>query len=109
MDGRERVLVYDAGRTVRRVLPRAGEVHDRAAGAAGALFPVEIYLVCQDIPGLAAGVYHFAPAELSLQRLREGDYRGRLLQATANHPEVATAPVTLSCTAILWRSAWKYR
>ena len=109
LDALARILFYSAGLTRKRVLPVAGEVHYRAAASAGALFPVELYLVCQDIPGLAAGVYHFAPAELSLQRLREGDYRGRLLQATANHPEVATAPVTLICTAIFWRSAWKYR
>ena len=109
LDALAGLLFYSAGLTRKRVLPVAGEVHYRAAASAGALFPVELYLVCRDIPGLAAGVYHFAPAELSLQRLREGDYRGRLLQATANHPDVATAPVTLICTAIFWRSAWKYR
>ena len=109
MEALARLLFFSAGLTRKRVLPVAGEVHYRAAASAGALFPVELYLVCQDIPGLAAGVYHFAPAEFSLRRLREGDYRSLLLHATANHRDIATAPATLICTAIFWRSAWKYR
>lgn len=109
LDALARLLFFSAGLTRKRVLPVAGEVHYRAAASAGALFPVELYLVCQDIPGLAAGVYHFAPAEFSLLRLREGDYRSQLLNATANHRDIATAPATLVCTAIFWRSAWKYR
>ena len=109
LDALARLLFFSAGLTRKKVLTVAGEVHYRAAASAGALFPVELYLVCQDIPGLAAGVYHFAPAEFSLRRLRKGDYRSQLLQAAANHRDIATAPATLICTAIFWRSAWKYR
>ncbi|PKB83334.1 MAG: hypothetical protein BZY88_02500, partial [SAR202 cluster bacterium Io17-Chloro-G9] len=109
LDTLARILFFSAGLTKKRVLRVAGEVHYRAAASAGALFPVEIYLVCQDIPRLEAGVYHFAPAEFSLRRLRSGDYRSQLLRATADHPDIATAPATLICTAIFWRSAWKYR
>jgi len=109
LDGLARLLFYSAGLTRKRVLPVAGEVHYRAAASAGALFPVELYLVCQDIPGLSAGVYHFAPAEFSLRRLRQGDLRNQLLDASANHLDIATAPATLICTAMFWRSAWKYR
>ena len=109
LDALARLLYFSAGLTRKRMLPVAGEVHYRAAASAGALFPVELYLTCQDIPGLAAGVYHFSPAEFSLRRLRNGDYRSHLLNATANHRDIATAPATLICTAIFWRSAWKYR
>ena len=109
LDALARLLFFSAGLTRKRVLPVAGEVHYRAAASAGALFPVELYLVCQDIPGLAAGVYHFAPAEFRLRRLREGDYRSQLVYAAANDRDIANAPATLICTAIFWRSAWKYR
>ncbi len=37
----------------------------RAASATGALYPIEIYVVSQDIPGLSAGVYHFCPGDFS--------------------------------------------
>ena len=103
------LLFYSAGLIRKRVLPVAGEVHYRAAASAGALFPVEIYLVSGDIPGLAAGVYHFSPADFTLRQLREGDYRGHLVRATAGDEAVSAAPVTMVFTSVFWRSAWKYR
>ena len=107
--GVARLLFYSAGLIKKRVLPMAGEVHYRAAASAGALYPVEVYLVTGDIPGLAAGVYHFSPADFTLRQLRIGDYRGELVRATASDKAVADAPVTLVFTAVFWRSAWKYR
>jgi hypothetical protein len=44
----------------------------RAAPATGALYPIEIYVVSQDISGLRAGVYHFCPGDFSLTKLRGG-------------------------------------
>ena len=104
-----RLLHFSAGLVHRRVLPLAGEIHYRAAASAGALYPVEVYLVTGDIPGLKAGVYHFSPSVPSLIQLREGDYRRELVEAAAGEERVAAAPVTLVLSAIFWRSAWKYR
>jgi SagB-type dehydrogenase family enzyme len=87
----------------------AGEVHFRAAASAGALYPVEVYLVSGDIPELEAGVYHFSPADFTLRRLRRGDYRVELASAAASEEAVALAPATFILTALFWRSAWKYR
>jgi SagB-type dehydrogenase family enzyme len=53
-------------------------------------------------------VYHFSPADFALYRLRHGDYRSALARATGD-AAVAAAPGTLVCTALFWRSAWKYR
>ena len=100
---------YSAGLIRRSTLRTAGEVHYRAAASAGALYPIELYVVCGDLPGLPAGIYHYAPASNSLTLLREGDYRGNLAAATAHHPAVANAPATIVCTCVFWRSAWKYR
>src|SRR5947208_9229836 len=44
----------------------------RAASATGALYPIELYVICGRIPGLEAGVYHFDPLHFSLAKLREG-------------------------------------
>ena len=103
------LLHYSAGLIRRSNLRSAGEVHYRAAASAGALYPIELYLVCGDLPGLAAGVYHYAPAHNSLSLLRSGDFRGNLADASAGHPAVADAPATVVCTCVFWRSAWKYR
>jgi SagB-type dehydrogenase family enzyme len=86
-----------------------GEIYFRAAACTGALYEVELYLVCGDLAGLPAGVYHFAPAEFGLRTLRDGDYRGVLVDATGGEPAIANAPLTIVCTCTYWRNAWKYQ
>ena len=102
------LLLYSAGVTKEKKY-EGGSFYFRAAACAGALYPTEVYVVCGDIEGLAAGVYHFNPGDFSLRQLRSGDHRGVLVQATASQPAVATAPVTLVYSAISFRSTWKYR
>jgi SagB-type dehydrogenase family enzyme len=108
LDAIAQVLHYSAGLIRKRVLAAAGEVHYRAAASAGALYPIELYLVCGDLPGLAAGVYHYAPADNALTQLRVGDYRGNLASA-ASDESLASTPAAVVSTAVFWRSAWKYR
>lgn len=103
------VLFYCAGLTKKKIYPGGEEHYFRAAACTGALYEVEIYVVSSDLPGLAAGVYHFSPADFALRRLREGDFRGELARAAAGEEAVSRAPVTLILTAIFWRNAWKYQ
>jgi SagB-type dehydrogenase family enzyme len=102
------LLYLSAGITRHRKYP-GGEIYFRAAACTGALYEVELYLVCGDLLNLEAGVYHFAAAEFGLRRLRAGDHRGVLIDATANEAAVAHAPLTIVCTATYWRNAWKYQ
>ncbi len=104
-----RLLLYSAGLVRKGEVGSVGAVHYRAAASAGALYPIEAYVVCGDIPGLEAGLYHFAPEDFSLSRLRQGDLRHELSAVAGGDPAVATAPATLIFTAVFWRSAWKYR
>lgn len=87
----------------------AGEVHFRAAASAGGLYPVETYVVCGDIDGLDAGVYHFGPDTFQLTLLREGDFRSQLARAAGPDGAIATAPLTIVFSTVFWRSSWKYR
>jgi SagB-type dehydrogenase family enzyme len=102
------VLYYSAGITKIKKYPM-GEILFRAASCTGALYEIELYLVCGDLPDLKAGVYHFNPQDLSLRSLRAGDFRGVMARATADEPSVVTAPVTIICTGTYWRNAWKYQ
>lgn len=102
------LLYYSAGITKKKEHPQ-GTIYFRAAACAGALYPVEVYVVCGDIDGLPAGVYHFNPGDHGLRCLRRGDYRGVLINATADRESIASAPATFVYTAITWRSSWKYR
>ncbi len=99
-------LLYHAAAVIRRRQLSDGEVHYRAAASAGALYPTEIYVVCGDIEGLRAGVYHFNPRDCTLARLRNGDLRRWVGSAVGDH---SAYPATLVFTTVFWRSAWKYR
>ena len=104
-----KLLYYCAGVIKTANHPTAGEVHYRAAASAGALYPVETYLLCQDLDGIPAGVYHFAPHEFSLRLIRSGDHRKLLANATVANQHVSQSPATLIFTTLFWRSTWKYR
>jgi SagB-type dehydrogenase family enzyme len=88
---------------------RGGETFFRAAACTGALYEIELYIVCGDLPGLAAGVYHFGVAEFGLRQLRAGDYRRLVAAATGDEDSVLHAPLTIICTGTYWRNAWKYQ
>ena len=108
LDTLAQLLFFSAGVTRSKKYP-GGETFFRAAACTGALYEIELYVVCQDLPGLAAGVYHFGAAEFGLRQLRSGDYRKVLVDATGAEPPVANAPVIIICTGTYWRNAWKYR
>jgi SagB-type dehydrogenase family enzyme len=108
LDDLARILFFSAGITKKRTFP-GGELYFRAASCTGALYQFELYVVCADLPGLPAGVYHFGPGDFALRRLRAGDYRSVLVHATAGEESVERAPITIVCAGTYWRNAWKYR
>jgi SagB-type dehydrogenase family enzyme len=101
------MLFFSAGITREMKYPY-GSFYLRAASATGALYPIELYIVCQDIPGLRAGVYHFCPGDFTLTELRSGDYRANLAAAAGDNKNIMTSPLTIIFTSIAWRNAWKY-
>ncbi|UPM44372.1 SagB/ThcOx family dehydrogenase [Halocatena salina] len=86
---------------ITKTIQRGGHsIPFRAAACTGALYHVELYVICGPLPGLDAGVYHFDPRTLSLDLLRTGDFRGVC---------GPTAPFVMVPTTVWWRNAWKYR
>ena len=110
-------LCYYAAGVTKEIDLRNRSKPFRAAATTGALYHVDLYVVCGDLEGgesdaatpesLAAGVYHFDPRTLSLDVLREGDHRGVLAAAT-EYDAVADAPLSIVATSTWWRNAWKY-
>lgn len=84
------------------------EIAYRAAGQTGARYHLELYLVTGELPGLAAGVYHYGPHDDKLSLLRTGDYRAVVTRASGNDPAIAQAPAVLIVTSQIWRNAWRY-
>jgi hypothetical protein len=88
-----RLLFLSAG--VVRMLPvPGGPMWFRAAGSAGNLAPVEVYLLTGDLDGLEGGLYHYEPVDHALVRLCD--------------VPVETPPA-LVLTGVPWRTCWKYR
>jgi SagB-type dehydrogenase family enzyme len=102
------ILFLSAGVTRRRSHP-GGEILYRAAACTGALYHIDLYLVCGDLSDLEAGVYHFGPQDFALRRLRPGDHRAALARATGSEPSIADAPCAIVSASTFWRNAWKYQ
>jgi SagB-type dehydrogenase family enzyme len=81
----------------------------RAAACTGALYHVELYLICGDLADLEAGVYHYGAHDHALRQLRRGDFRQVLASATGAEPNVVHARVVMALTSTWWRNAWKYQ
>jgi SagB-type dehydrogenase family enzyme len=103
-----RILQLTAGITKRKRYP-GGEILFRAYPNTGALHHVDVYLVAGELPGLRAGVYHFGPHDFALRRLREGDHRAVLVEASGRSPALERAPLILASASTYWRNAWKYQ
>jgi len=104
-----RILYFSNGVTKTIHYPGLGSMEFRAAACTGALYHIEIYVVCGDITGLSAGVYHFDPKDMNLKQLRKGDYRQVLISASGNDVNVKHAPVILVYTDIFTRNSVKYQ
>ncbi|MCC2629867.1 MAG: uncharacterized protein K0S14_3517 [Thermomicrobiales bacterium] len=89
--------------------PSGREIDFRAAGCTGARYHLELYLICGDLPGLAAGVYQYAAHDHSLRQLRAGDYRAAVIAATGQEPAIVAAPLIAVWTSTFWRNAWRYQ
>ena len=102
-------ILFFAGGLTRVLTYSNGTSYMRAASATGALYPIELYVICQDILGLKAGVYHFNPLDFALTQLRQGDYRNELASSSGENHSIKSAPATIALTSFAWRNAWKYQ
>ena len=80
----------------------------RTAPSAGALYPLELYLVAGSVKGLSPGVYHYRPAEHDLVLVASGDRRKPLASAALRQSWVRGAPAVLLITGVYQRTMAKY-
>lgn len=89
---------------------RAEDGHEfRTAPSAGALYPIETYIIANDVRKLDPGLYHYAIQSHQLERLKAGDLSRPIAMAALGQTMAATAPAVFVWTAIVQRSKWKYR
>jgi len=80
----------------------------RTAPSAGALYPLEIFVVVGEVNQLSAGIYQYNPEEHSLQKTVNGDLRKLLQKAALNQSSIGDAAIVFVLTAIYQRTTWKY-
>ena len=80
----------------------------RTAPSAGALYPLEIYLVAGKVTGLKAGIYKYFSQDHSLELVSEGDVRKDLAAAALDQEFLETAPASLMYSAVYSRTTQKY-
>jgi len=80
----------------------------RTAPSAGALYPVETYVIAHRVDSLEPGAYHYAVLERELERLRSGDLRLPVARAALDQGIAAEAAAVFVWSAIWRRSTWKY-
>lgn len=107
-----------AGSGVTRVGP--GQLY-RAAPSAGALYPIETYVVVNRVEGIPAGLYHYLVASPDdhgtvdasrghrLEQLRVMQLGTAVADAALEQGIAARAAAVFVWTAVFGRSTWKYR
>lgn len=80
----------------------------RTAPSAGALYPLELYLVAGSVEGLTEGVYKYRPDGHELIRSVEGDKRIELSRAALGQTSVRDAGAVLLLTAVYERTTARY-
>ncbi len=80
----------------------------RTIPSAGALYPIETYLIVNRVDGVASGIYHYSVKDHQLDELQVGDFGVDTTQAALGQKMCAAAPVTFIWTAIFERCKWKY-
>jgi len=80
----------------------------RTAPSAGALYPLEVYVVVGTVEKLPAGVYHYRPRTHQLKRISKEDKRSELASAALDQEYVENNAVVLVFSAVENRTTGKY-
>jgi SagB-type dehydrogenase family enzyme len=80
----------------------------RTVPSAGALYPLEIFVLVGKVDGLSPGVYRYGPKNHDLTRTGEGDRRADLCVAALNQASIRRAPAVLVISAVFARTTSKY-
>jgi SagB-type dehydrogenase family enzyme len=80
----------------------------RTAPSAGALYPLEIYLLAGEIEGLETGLHQYHPADHSISQRKAKDLRREISEASLGQDQILKAPATLIIAAVYERTTGKY-
>jgi SagB-type dehydrogenase family enzyme len=80
----------------------------RTVPSAGGLYPIEVYVVINNINNLERGIYHYNISKHSLELIKNGDFRTEIAKGCLDQQIAYNAAVNFVWTAVIERSKWKY-
>jgi SagB-type dehydrogenase family enzyme len=80
----------------------------RTAPSAGALYPMEAFLVVRNGAGLSPGVYRYLPRSHELESVQAGDQSGALAGAALGQASIREAPAVIVLAGVYARTRGRY-
>jgi len=80
----------------------------RTSPSAGALYPIETYVVANNVKSLEPGVYHYSIRAHLLEQLEQRDLRRQIAAAALGQEMCASAAAVFIWSAVFERCKWKY-
>jgi SagB-type dehydrogenase family enzyme len=80
----------------------------RTAPSAGALYPLEVYIIAGNVKDLKSGVYKYIPETHSIKKIIDGDQRKSLYNSALQQEAIIDAAVNFVITAVYERTSRKY-
>jgi SagB-type dehydrogenase family enzyme len=96
-------------RATQGITSRGSGFSFRTAPSAGALYPIETYVVVNRVEGIPSGLYHYAVERGEIVQLKEGRLGPDLRRAGLGQEMLEEAACVFVWTAMIERSKWKYR
>lgn len=106
--GREPLTLEEIGQLLWAAQGMTEKWGGRTAPSAGALYPLEIYLLAGEVKGLKSGLYHYRPGDHSISLTTTDDLRGQITEASLGQDQISKAPATLIIAAVYQRTTQKY-
>ena len=88
---------------------KEGGYEFRTAPSAGALYPIETYLITNNVKDLEKALYHYSIKSHLLEELERGDFSRSIARAALGQEMFLNAAAIFVWTAIFDRSKWKYK
>jgi putative peptide maturation dehydrogenase len=107
-----RLLQRTFGAQQQRHMAPGASVLKKTSPSGGSLHPIEAYVLAQRVAGTAPGLYHYHPLRHRLepmQLMEREAARALALEAVADQPWFADAPMLVVMAARVERTFWKYR